>query len=110
MQPKWRHGYNCDTMSGEAQTPPKVFISYSHDSVEHKRRVRRLSDRLRQEGVDSNIDQYEQSPQEGWPRWMVRQIREADFVVVVCTQTYQRRFEDQEDPGRGFGSAWEGAI
>lgn len=97
-------------MSSETQTPPRVFISYSHDSVEHKNRVRGLSDRLRQEGVDSSIDQYEQSPPEGWPRWMERQIEEADFVLVVCTETYERRFRGEETSGRGLGSSWEGAI
>lgn len=39
----------------------KVFISYSHDSPEHKDRVLALSDRLRADGVDCYIDQYEQS-------------------------------------------------
>lgn len=95
-------------MSFETQISPKVFISYSHDSIEHKRRVRNLSDRLRREGIDSNIDQYEQSPSEGWPRWMERQIEEADFVLVVCTETYERRFRGVEEPGRGLGGSWEG--
>ena len=44
---------------------PKVFISYSHDSKEHAERVLSLSDRLRRDGVDSQIDQYELSPPEG---------------------------------------------
>jgi SEFIR domain len=53
-----------------ASEPPKVFISYSHDSFEHTRRVRALADRLRSEGVESWIDQYVQDPNEGWIRWM----------------------------------------
>ena len=53
---------------------PKVFISYSHDSKEHAERVLSLSDRLRRDGVDSQIDQYELSPPEGWPRWMVNKV------------------------------------
>ncbi|MEH2248567.1 SEFIR domain-containing protein [Nostoc sp.] len=40
---------------------PKVFISYSHDSPEHKNQVLILANRLRTEGVDCNIDQYEES-------------------------------------------------
>ena len=31
---------------------PAVFISYSHDSREHKDRILALSDRLRQEGIE----------------------------------------------------------
>ncbi len=46
-------------------TPPSVFISYTHDSPEHKDAILALSERLRQEGVDCVIDQYEQSPAEG---------------------------------------------
>ena len=66
---------------------PKVFISYSHDSPEHAERVLDLSDRLRQDGIDCHIDQYEVSPPEGWPRWMEDRIEWADFVLVVCTET-----------------------
>ena len=89
---------------------PKVLISYSHDSPEHKDRVLHLSDRLRADGIDCKVDQYETSPPEGWPRWMVNQIEEADFVLVVCTETYERRFKGKEDAGKGLGGKWEGAV
>ncbi|MFY9584464.1 MAG: tetratricopeptide repeat protein [Candidatus Acidiferrales bacterium] len=89
---------------------PKVFISYSHDSREHADLVLELSNRLRSEGVDCYIDQYEVSPPEGWPTWMLRQVREADFVLVICTETYRRRFEGLEEVGTGLGAKWEGAI
>ncbi|MBD2166410.1 TIR and AAA domain-containing protein [Calothrix membranacea FACHB-236] len=89
---------------------PKVFISYSHDSQEHKERILTLANRLRAEGVDCNIDQYEESPAEGWPRWMMNQLEWADLVVVVCTEQYDRRFRGREEPGIGRGVTWEGAI
>jgi hypothetical protein len=38
---------------------PKVFISYSHDSQEHKKWVLDLATRLRNNGVDAIIDQWE---------------------------------------------------
>ena len=34
----------------------KVFISYSHDSAEHRDRVLALSERLRQDGIDTLLD------------------------------------------------------
>lgn len=37
---------------------PKVFISYSHDSPEHEKRVLALAERLRSDGVETQIDQY----------------------------------------------------
>ena len=90
--------------------PPRVFISYSHDSPEHLDHVLELSDRLRIDGIDCRIDQYEESPPDGWPRWMITQIEDAEFVLVVCTENYERRFRGREAPGKGLGVKWEGAI
>lgn len=90
--------------------PPKVFLSYSHDSPEHMDRVLALCDRLREGGVDAWIDQYETAPAEGWPLWCAHKIEEADFVLVVCTETYLRRFLGQEAPGTGLGARWEGYV
>lgn len=87
---------------------PRVFISYSHDSEAHNLRVLELCNRLRDEGVDAHIDRYHESPPEGWPLWMERQIEAADFVLVICTDQYRRHFEGHDDAGRGV--QWEGAI
>jgi hypothetical protein len=93
-------------MAESTSTPVRVFTSYSHDSTEHEQRVLALSNRLRTDGVDSIIDQYE-SPPEGWPVWMERQIDEADFVLMVCTAIYRRRVEKKEAPAKGLGVVWE---
>lgn len=90
--------------------PPKAFISYSQDSPEHAGRVRALADRLCGDGVDCMIDQYEPHPREPWPRWMDRQIEEADFVLVVCTETYLRRSQGREKPGSGLGGTFESVL
>lgn len=89
---------------------PKVLISYAHESPEHIDRVLSLADRLLAGGVDCHLDQYETSPPEGWPRWASRQIEEADYVLIVCTEVYQRRFKGTEEAGKGLGAQWEGAI
>jgi SEFIR domain len=88
----------------------KVFISYSHDSQIHKDRVLVLSDRLRNDGIDCNIDQYEPSPPEGWQRWMLKEIEAADLILIVCSEQYNRRFRGQEETGKGKGAIWEGGI
>ncbi|HEX6184229.1 MAG TPA: tetratricopeptide repeat protein [Pyrinomonadaceae bacterium] len=88
----------------------KVFISYSHDSDGHMDRVLWLSDKLRLEGVDCEIDQYETSPPGGWPRWTRNKITAADYVLIVCTQAYGSRYEATEKKGVGAGAKWEGAI
>jgi tetratricopeptide (TPR) repeat protein len=89
---------------------PTVFLSYSHDSPEHADRVLALADHLIQDGVDCILDQYESSPPEGWPRWMDKHIRTADFVLMVCTETYFRRVMGEEEPGKGLGVKWEGNL
>ena len=95
-------------MASESE-PKKVFISYSHDTSAHRDRVLALSDRLRSEGVECLIDQYEMAPLQGWVRWMQSQIGWADYVLVVCTETYHRRFSGKEEAGKGQGATFEGA-
>lgn len=90
--------------------PTTAFVSYSHDSPSHSERVRALSDRLRSEGVDCRIDQYEMAPPEGWPAWMDHMIRDSDYVLVICTEVYHRRVSGIEKAGIGKGAKWEGAI
>jgi len=87
-----------------------VFVSYSHDSPGHMDRVLALCDRLRHDGVDTELDQYESAPPAGWPRWTQRQIETTDFVLVVCTEVYRRRFDGREEKGRGLAVKWEGAV
>jgi len=95
----------------DEKTMPKIFISYSHDSDEHREKVLGLSERLRNGGVETILDRYiNGSPPEGWPRWMSNQLKAADFVLVVCTPTYYRRFLGQEVPEKGKGADWEGAL
>src|SRR5947209_5327446 len=97
-------------MTSDASRPPIVFISYSHDSVEHADQVLALSDRLRSDGIDCILDQYEEAIPEGLPHWMDRQIRAADFVLMICTPTYYRRVMGEEQQGSGLGVAWESAL
>ena len=71
-------------MTPNEARPPTAFISYSHDSPEHQNCVLTLSNRLRSDGIDTILDQYlESPPSEGWPRWMDRLVRDADFVLSV---------------------------
>jgi hypothetical protein len=89
---------------------PRVFISYSHDSPGHSQAVREFADCLRRHGHDAWIDQYAQDPDQGWPRWMAQQIEQAEFVLIVPTAPYLRRWNGQEAPGAGLGATWEGLL
>lgn len=103
-------------MTEETQAPTKVFISYSWDSEDHKERVLALANTLRKDwGIETDIDQYVRgkhpfTPSQGWDLWMEKKIEWAEFVLIVCTETYHRRFRRDEAPGIGRGSTWEGTI
>ncbi|MBV8315103.1 MAG: TIR domain-containing protein [Planctomycetaceae bacterium] len=88
-----------------------AFLSYSHDSDDHAERVAELADALRTNGIDVILDQYvHPAPDEGWPRWMERNLDAADFVLMVCTATYLRRVMGEEKLDHGLGVRWEGKL
>ncbi|ENV28002.1 toll/interleukin-1 receptor domain-containing protein [Acinetobacter baumannii] len=89
-------------------TPPKVFISYAHADKKLADDVLEFSNYLRLKGIDAEIDQYEEAPPQGWPLWMASQIEQADFVLILATQTYYERSKDfVPNPKSGLGSKWE---
>jgi len=96
--------------SSDAKPPPRIFISYSHDSQEHEDRVLSLANRLRTDGIDASIDQYEQAPPNGFRDWSTSEILQADFVLMVCTEIYRHRAEHGEEPGKGRGVLWEATL
>lgn len=42
--------------------------------------------------------------------WGQRQIRDAGFVLVVCTATYRRRYDGEEETGKGLGATSEAGF
>jgi len=41
---------------------------------------------------------------------MERQIEKANFVLVVCTEIYKRRYEGRKEVGKGHGTTWEAIL
>ena len=70
------------------QENPIVFISYSQDSLSFADQVLSFANKLRREGIDAILDQYEEAPSEGWPRWMENSINRADYVIVIGSKGY----------------------
>jgi hypothetical protein len=88
----------------------RVFISYSHDSDAHRDFVLGIADRLRAEGLDCRLDRYINGfPPQGWQRWMEREVEQADYVLIVCTENYLRRYRGEETDG-GRGVNFEGLV
>lgn len=70
---------------------PRVFLSYSHDSPEHKRWVADLANRLNSLGIWLIFDQWDLELGGDLPRFMESGISEADRVIVICTAEYNRK-------------------
>jgi len=70
---------------------PRVFISYSHDSAEHKSWVLDLATTLRNRGVDAVLDQWDLRPGDDLPHFMETELKVCDYVVMVCTENYVKK-------------------
>ncbi len=69
-------------------TIPKAFVSYSHDSQDHKKWVLDLATRLRNNGVDAILDQWDLKPGNDLPSFMEQGLITADRVLMICTEKY----------------------
>ena len=67
---------------------PKVFISNSHDSLEHKKWVLELATRLRTNVVDAILDQWELTAGSDVPHFMEQNLVNSDFIIMICTNNY----------------------
>lgn len=82
-------------MSRSQARSPRVFISYSHDSPAHCQWVARLASRLRFQGIDAVLDQWNLRPGQDIGAFMEQEIARADRVLVVCTDDYVAKAERQ---------------
>ena len=92
------------------QENPIVFISYSQDSLSFADQVLSFANKLRREGIDAILDQYEEAPSEGWPRWMENSINRADYVIVIGSKGYYDKIYGNVELGKGRGVKWEGNL
>jgi hypothetical protein len=90
--------------------PPRVFVSYSHDSAQHVELVRRFATFLREQGVDTQLDRWYEDGRRDWSLWAVGQLREADFIVVIASPRYKRSAEGTALPTDGRGAQFEASI
>jgi tetratricopeptide (TPR) repeat protein len=76
-----------DSVSGDG--PPRVFVSYAHDSDQHRRTVLRLCTVLQRLGVDVHVDEWFTDLRRDWFLWMIEQFEKADHVIVVASPQYR---------------------
>jgi hypothetical protein len=70
---------------------PVVFISYSHDSSEHKLWVSKLATDLRANSVDAILDQWDLSLGQDVTAFMQHGIADSDRVLLICSDAYVRK-------------------
>lgn len=75
---------------------PKVFISYSWDSDEHKTWVLNLANTLVANGVDVTLDQYELQLGRNLTHFMERAVQDADKVILIMTKNFKLKAEDRK--------------
>ena len=81
-----------------------VFISYTQDPIYppppepenaakereiHRHAIRRLAEYLTHLGVKCTYDQlFEADPPDYWPLWVEQQVKESNYVLMVCSSSY----------------------
>ncbi|WP_018686999.1 SEFIR domain-containing protein [Actinokineospora enzanensis] len=66
---------------------PQVFICYVHENESWKEQVRSFANLLRSHGTEPRIDEEQEGPRTEWDQWALREIRAADFVIVIASPT-----------------------
>lgn len=85
--------------------PPRVFISYSHDSAQHKEWVLSFATTLRQRGIDAVLDQWDLKPGNDLPHFMETELASSDFALMICSD----RYVEKANAGQG-GVGYEKMI
>jgi TIR domain len=65
----------------EPDEPKQVFISYSWDDQAHKDWVRQLAERLHQNGLETQLDQWFMQAGKNAALFMEQGLRHADFIL-----------------------------
>lgn len=84
---------------------PKAFISYSWEDEEHRTWVREFATRLRADGIETAIDQWDAVPGDQLPSFMETAIRSNEYVLIVCTPKYKQKSDNRQG-----GVGYEGDI
>src|SRR5437762_8559446 len=70
---------------------PTVFVSYAHEEPAHDQWVADLASDLRHNGVDTSLDEWDLVPGQDTTGFMESQIRDSDFVILICTPRYAEK-------------------
>ena len=68
-----------------------AFVSYAHEDSDHDQWVIDLAADLRRKGVDASLDEWDLVPGQDVTLFMESQIRDSDYVILICTPTYAQK-------------------
>ncbi|MEO1060514.1 MAG: TIR domain-containing protein [Actinomycetota bacterium] len=81
---------------------PRVFVSYTGTSPEHRGWVADLATFLQSSGVYTRFDQWDLEPGMNVAQWMTNELTLADRVVMICDERYANKAD-----GLHGGVGWE---
>ena len=74
----------------------KVFISYSWDNEEYKQWVMNLAKRLRSDGIEAILDQWEIALGDPLTHFMEEKIEASEYVLIICTPGYREKSRERQ--------------
>ncbi|WP_282016152.1 toll/interleukin-1 receptor domain-containing protein [Marinifilum flexuosum] len=74
----------------------QVFISYSHDSEEHRKWVLNLALKLKLNGIRVILDQTHLNAGDYLTTFMEDYIETVDYVLMICTDNYNERAKERK--------------
>lgn len=93
------------TTENEKIRSPRVFISYTAVKKENGIWVKKLTEKLRANGIDARLDIFHLKPGVDLPQWMTNEVILADKVLLICDYDYMIK----ADVRKG-GVGWETMI
>ncbi|MFC4853970.1 toll/interleukin-1 receptor domain-containing protein [Actinophytocola glycyrrhizae] len=89
---------------------PTIFLSYAHDDDNHMTDVLELSRLLETSGIAVEFDLWRADYRQDWYAWALREIRAADFVIVVASPKYRAVGDGSADGDEHRGVQAEAAA
>ena len=75
---------------------PSVFVSYSHDNESHMAWVLQLATRLRHNGVNTILDQWNLDLGRDVAAFIEKGLSESSRVMCICSENYVRKANNKE--------------
>ncbi|MEV6829460.1 SEFIR domain-containing protein [Amycolatopsis sp. NPDC051102] len=90
--------------------PPRVFLSYAHEDSAHIAKVVALAEFLVSCGLDVHMDRWDLEIARDWYVWALRQLKAADYVLVIASPACRAVGDGETDDTRNRGLQSEMSV